>query len=121
MRGRRRVPCTRSKKHTDITDGSSNTFVVGEISWNAANGYRTWVRGVNGDPIGGCKNVLTSIGQTFFDNGAGFNDISLGSEHPGGTHVLMDDGSVRFLSNTIDLITYKVAASIDGGERDALK
>jgi prepilin-type N-terminal cleavage/methylation domain-containing protein len=108
------------KKHADVTDGSSNTFVVGEISWNDANSYRTWVRGVNGNPISGCKNVRTSIGQTFFDNGAGFNDISLGSEHRGGTHVLMGDGAVRFLADTIDLITYKAAASIDGGEAETL-
>ncbi len=108
------------KKHADITDGSSNTFVVGEISWKDANGYRTWVRGVNGNPIGGCKNVFTSIGQTFFDNGSGFNDISLGSEHPGGTQVLMGDGSVRYLADTIDLITYKAAASIDGEETEML-
>jgi len=104
----------------DITDGASNTFVVGEISWSEANSYRTWVRGVNGNPISGCKNVYTSIGQTFYNNGVGFNDISLGSEHPGGTQVLMGDGGVRFLSDTIDLITYKAAASIDGAESEQL-
>jgi hypothetical protein len=109
-----------NKKQADITDGSSNTFVVGEISWNDANGYRTWVRGVNGNPIGGCKNVFTSICQTFFNNGASFNDISLGSEHPGGTRVLMGDGAVRFLNDTIDLMTYKAAASIDGEDVGAL-
>ncbi len=109
-----------SKKHSDITDGASNSFVVGEISWRDANSYRTWVRGVNGNPISGCKNVYTSIGQTFYNNGLGFNDISLGSEHRGGTQVLMGDGAVRFLSDTIDLVTYKAAASIDGGESEQL-
>lgn len=109
-----------NKKHGDITDGASNTFIVGEISWRAANGYRTWVRGVNGNPIGGCKNIYTSIGHTAFDNSTGFNDISLGSEHLGGTQVLMADGGVRFLSDTIDLVTYKSIASIDGGEREKL-
>lgn len=105
------------KKQADVIDGTSNTFVVGEISWIGANGYRTWVRGVNGNPIGGCKNIFTSIGETSYDNnGSGFNDISLGSEHPGGTQVLMGDGSVRFLADTIDLETYKSAASIDGSE-----
>ncbi|HVJ69080.1 MAG TPA: DUF1559 domain-containing protein [Caulifigura sp.] len=109
------------KRHADITDGASNTFVVGEISWVGANGYRTWVRGVNGNPIGGCKNVSTSIGETSYENnGLGFNDISLGSEHSGGTQVLMGDGSVRLLSDTIDLVTYKAAASIDGNETDEL-
>jgi type II secretory pathway pseudopilin PulG len=108
------------KRHKDMTDGASNTFIVGEISWVGANGYRTWVRGVNGNPISGCKNVFTSIGHTAFNNGPGFNDISLGSEHPGGTQVLMGDGGVRFLSDMIDLVTYKAIASIDGGERESL-
>jgi prepilin-type N-terminal cleavage/methylation domain-containing protein len=109
-----------NKRHGDITDGASNTFIVGEISWRGANGYRTWVRGVNGNPIGGCKNITYRIGNSAFDNGPGFNDISLGSEHPGGTHVLMGDGGVRFLSDLIDLVTYKAGASIDGGERETL-
>jgi type II secretory pathway pseudopilin PulG len=109
-----------NKRHSDITDGASNTFVVGEISWRGANGYRTWVRGVNGNPIGGCKNVSSPIGQKAFDNQIGFNDISLGSEHLGGTQVLMGDGRVRFLSDAIDFVTYKAIASIDGGERETL-
>jgi type II secretory pathway pseudopilin PulG len=108
------------KRHKDVIDGASNTIVVGEISWVGANGYRTWVRGVNGNPISGCKNVFTPIGYTAFNNGPGFNDISLGSEHPCGTQVLMGDGGVRFLSDTIDLVTYKAAASIDGGESEEL-
>jgi hypothetical protein len=109
-----------NKRHTDIIDGASQTFVVGEISWSAANGYRTWVRGVNGNPISGCKNVSTPIQHTAFDNTTGFNDISLGSEHLGGAQVLMGDGGVRFLSDTIDLVTYKAIASIDGGEQEKL-
>ena len=108
------------KRHHDIIDGASQTFVVGEISWRAANGYRTWVRGVNGNPIGGCKNVSTGIGHTAFDNTVGFNDISLGSEHLGGAQVLMGDGGVRFLSDMIDIVTYKAIASIDGGEPETL-
>jgi prepilin-type N-terminal cleavage/methylation domain-containing protein len=117
-----------SKGFTDITDGASATFVVGEISWNDANGYRTWVRGVNGNPMSGAKNVLHPINTVFYGgtyrddgNASGFNDISLGSEHPGGTHVLMGDGAVRFVSETVDMVLYKNTASIDGGEAETLE
>lgn len=109
-----------SKRFGDLTDGASNSFVVGEISWKDASGYRTWVRGVNGNPMSGCKNVLEPIHVKFFNNGAGFNDISLGSEHPGGTYVLMGDGGVRFVSEAVDLVVYKSTASINGGEAEVL-
>ncbi|MBC8114428.1 MAG: DUF1559 domain-containing protein [Candidatus Saccharimonas sp.] len=110
-----------SKHFGDITDGTSSTFVVGEISWNDANSYRTWVRGVNGNPMSGAKNVVHPINTFFFNSGVGFNDISLGSQHPGGTHVLMGDGAVRFISETVDMIVYRSTASIDGGETDVLQ
>lgn len=110
-----------SRQFRDITDGASSTFVVGEISWNDANSYRTWVRGVNGNPMSGAKNVVHPINTFFFNNGVGFNDISLGSEHPGGAQVLMGDGSVRFVSELVDMIVYKSTASIDGGEIKVLQ
>ena len=100
----------------DIQDGSSNTFVVGELSWDDANGYRTWVRGHIKYTMSGCKNVVSPIGLKFMSKEDDFNDLSLGSDHVGGTHVLGGDGSVRFLSDTIDLYLYKALASIDGGE-----
>jgi type II secretory pathway pseudopilin PulG len=101
---------------TEVTDGASNTFVVGELSWNNANGYRTWVRGNIRHTMSGSKNVVSPIGITLMKSETDFNDLSLGSEHPGGTHVLMGDGAVRFLDDSIDLLTYKAMASINGGE-----
>jgi prepilin-type processing-associated H-X9-DG protein len=104
------------RRQADIIDGAANTFIVGEISWSGANAYRTWLRGVNGHPVGGCKNVFTGIGETAYDNATGFNDVSLGSEHPGGAQVLMADGAVRFVAEIVDLATYRAAASADGEE-----
>jgi prepilin-type N-terminal cleavage/methylation domain-containing protein len=100
----------------DITDGSSNTFVVGELSWNDAKCYRTWVRGHIKYTMSGCKNIVEPIGLKFMNKEEDFNDISLGSQHPGGTHVLAGDGSVKFLADTIDLYLYKGLSSINGGE-----
>lgn len=67
-----------------------------------------------------CKNILRPINNAFYDNSTNFNDVSLGSEHPGGTQVLFADGAVRFISETVDLMVYKSTASIDGEETDVL-
>jgi prepilin-type N-terminal cleavage/methylation domain-containing protein/prepilin-type processing-associated H-X9-DG protein len=116
-----------TKRFADITDGASASFVVAELSWEEANCYRTWVRGTNGEPMSGAKNVLYPMNEVFYaepsrytndGNAHGFNDVSFGSEHPGGMHVLMADGSGRFLSELIDQLIYRSAASIDGGEPD---
>ena len=38
------------------------------------------------------------------------------SDHVGGTHVLMADGAVRFVSNSVDLDTWRALFSRNGGE-----
>ena len=38
------------------------------------------------------------------------------SRHPGGANVLLSDGSVRFISETIDLMTWRGLGSRNGGE-----
>jgi prepilin-type processing-associated H-X9-DG protein len=38
------------------------------------------------------------------------------SNHPGGVNVLMADGSVRFVSNGIDLTTWRALGTCCGGE-----
>lgn len=105
----------------DITDGTTKTYVVGELSWDDAGCYRSWVRGVNGAVVGGSKNIRWSQRMRYFGdedpadgNAGGFNDVSLGSQHPRGTHLLYADGSARFCNETIDHLVYKGGASISG-------
>ena len=109
----------------DMTDGTSNTIVVGEISknWpqppddNTDDGYRTWIRGTVGSSAAGCcKNVVNAINALPYINGNTFNDMSFASEHSGGAQFLMGDGSVKFVSESVDMNVYKAAASINGGE-----
>lgn len=111
------------RRLTDITDGASSTYLVGELSWDNAGSYRSWVRGSNGDAVAGAKNVKEPIRMAYFGDGdladgsaGGFNDVSLGSEHPGGTHLLYADGSVRFCEDMIDVVVYKSSASISGND-----
>jgi prepilin-type N-terminal cleavage/methylation domain-containing protein/prepilin-type processing-associated H-X9-DG protein len=46
----------------------------------------------------------------------GEQDYAARSYHPGGVNVLMADGSVRYIKNTISLITWQALGSISGGE-----
>jgi prepilin-type N-terminal cleavage/methylation domain-containing protein/prepilin-type processing-associated H-X9-DG protein len=105
-------------KLTDVTDGTSNTLMVCERSWVEppdVDSYRTWIRGCN-NGCGACKNVTNPINATYYNGAGNFNDISFGSMHAGGANFGMCDGSVRFLSASIDMSAYKAAASRDGGE-----
>lgn len=102
---------------TDILDGTSNTLMVGERSWtNDVTGtrYRSWVRGCDTAPVcAGSRNIASGINTPSI---ATFNDIAFGSQHPGGCNFCFGDGSVRFISENINMSTYLSLASRDGGE-----
>jgi len=102
---------------TDVVDGSSVTLAVGEISWvNEVTGtrYRSWIRGChNSTACSSAKNVVNAINTP----GVGtFDDIAFGSPHNGGTNFLRADGSVQFVSETINLGVYRSVSSRNGGE-----
>jgi len=115
----------------DISDGTSTTFAVGEISWHGYRKFRTWVRGATlnqyctitkktqpGMAQGSTKNVYAPIGVG--GNGYNkFNDGEFGSEHPRGTNFMRADGSVRFIFEDIDHTTYLALASRNGNEVEA--
>jgi prepilin-type N-terminal cleavage/methylation domain-containing protein/prepilin-type processing-associated H-X9-DG protein len=101
----------------EITDGTSRTLMVGEMSWDdnaTGTRYRTWVRGCDSAPVcGGCKNVVNGIN---LHSTTTFMDMPMGSMHIGGTNFAMGDGSVRFLRDSIDITTYRAMASKNGNE-----
>jgi prepilin-type N-terminal cleavage/methylation domain-containing protein/prepilin-type processing-associated H-X9-DG protein len=105
-----------------IPDGSSNTLMVFEVSWTglerSPGSYRSWVRGGLWNNDATCiKNVTNAMRTVRYNGGGNYNDISMGSNHSGGCNVAFGDGSVRFLSETIDLNrVLKPLASRSGGE-----
>ena len=134
----------RAVGYSDIGDGSSNTFSIGEFSAgeNKVSGYTpvragwsvgaetTVTAGVNaatGVNAGGfflpttiyqTKTVryrLNSTDPTHYDPTTILNTTPLGSSHPGGVNMARADGSVSFLDDSIELNTLKFLCMIDDG------
>lgn len=118
----------------DMSDGTSNTLIVGERytpavstpAFAASAGDTIWA-GVplTASPtsgswlqalvVGECTTRInfgtsTSSGGTPRADTAGF-----GSMHTGGCHFLLGDGSVRFLSENLDMNTYRALSRIADG------
>jgi prepilin-type N-terminal cleavage/methylation domain-containing protein/prepilin-type processing-associated H-X9-DG protein len=50
------------------------------------------------------------------DFGPTYMSLSASSRHPGGVNALFADGSVRFVKNTVDPVTWRALGTINGGE-----
>jgi prepilin-type N-terminal cleavage/methylation domain-containing protein len=119
--------CDSKVRLAEITDGTSNTFMVGETSWTRGNpqgfpvGYRVWHRGCNTNnalACGSCRNVANGLGTVWSGGGstAAYNNFSFGGIHPSATNFLFCDASTRSISNEIPLGVLMATASRDGGE-----
>jgi len=99
----------------DITDGMSNSMLMIETRLEKD----TYLRG----PFWAAY-VSTSttapydyrINQPFASKPSVAQYLSPGSMHVGGCHVLLGDGSVRFLSQNISMVTQRALATIAAGE-----
>jgi len=119
---------------SDIMDGLSNTFAVGEATVSVSVGiantdscaFPIWAGGnPNGDgPNPQCLGSCFRICDTNFAincwklglNAPPESDDSFGSQHPAGCNFLMADGAVKFVSETIAMLTYKAVATRAGSE-----
>ncbi len=113
---------------SNIIDGTSNTLMVGEMSWSpgaispsniAGTRFRGWARGCENPAIGGatvCAGIKTISNAINAYSNTLFNEMPFGSQHTGGTNFAMGDASVRFLNASININTYRAAASYNSGE-----
>ena len=104
----------------DVTDGLSNTYLFGEVSWDEMPYRRMWTRNKFGDSRG-VLYLTSKIVQYPLNsrNSDYWNRVAFGSEHPGGANFAMADGSVRFVPDTIDFSVYLATASRNGGEPES--
>jgi prepilin-type N-terminal cleavage/methylation domain-containing protein/prepilin-type processing-associated H-X9-DG protein len=123
-------------KLVTITDGTSNTMFMGEYlrSSGASNDQRglNWAdqpgyghiyaayspNSTTPDTLyqGYCNN-LPSLNLPCISGDSGDNNFaSARSRHPGGLNVLMGDGSVRFVANTVSITTWQALVTMAGNE-----
>lgn len=131
----------------DATDGTTNVILIGEASdfiYNSAGSKTVAVNGAHGILMGspnlnyparcpGCMferqfNLTTvrySPNAPAIDNNAAWPGVGdnygmnnpLRSAHTGGVHVLLADGSVRFLGDNTDMVTVRGLATRADGAR----
>jgi len=101
----------------NIGDGTSNTLMIGEDlpEWNQHCG---WPRA--NYSVGTCSIPLNNAmqnGQPGYKNPGDWPNVySFRSRHSGGANFCLADGSVRFVTDGINLTTYRAMATVNGGE-----
>ncbi len=123
-------PFTRLAHHvkmSQVTDGLSNTIFMGEVrpacnrhategwAWShSGNGLISTIVPINYDTC----NREPSARCRFWDNWV--TELAFKSAHPGGANFVMGDGSVHFISETIDHTSYNRLGGKSEGEPASL-
>lgn len=110
----------------DITDGTTNTILIGEALPNTDEDYSTqesnssqdrkdhWFIGSD-DVDGNQRDASEMLGST----GVGINlfdiELSFSSQHPTGCQVSLCDGSTRFVAETVDPVTWSALGTRNDG------
>lgn len=115
--------------YRDLRDGSSNTLFIGEKHLFANDGgylvgdrstlrnTGTAINAILQPAVDGSGNQINARGPVFTPPNESAEYVGgFGSYHAGGALFLFGDGSVRFLSENIDTVTYSRLASIADGE-----
>lgn len=104
-----------------INDGASNTLLVGEASYFNPTGRGVfWACGYDHYSIGAVNNYTAQFSHDFSKapcNAGEYCKLGFNSYHPGGLNFVLCDGTSRFVSINIDLVSiYPALATIAGGE-----
>lgn len=124
---------------SQITDGLSKTLIFGERKYR----FASWLAGSSwsganiASPVSICSNSAShatypinadNMTYGFYKGhqplplppgGAAsvvMNDLPFGSYHPGGANFAKADGSVSFLADSLEILTFEAMATIDGEE-----
>ncbi|WP_437190938.1 DUF1559 domain-containing protein [Planctomicrobium sp. SH527] len=119
-------------KISEITDGTSNTLMVAEQSapdptciysgkdcrsaghnggmWSGGNGGNNWSAGITAPRLG-----INSKQTTTYSIDPYRTNTKIISQHTGGAHGCMADGSVRFLSENMDYNTFMALCARNDG------
>jgi prepilin-type N-terminal cleavage/methylation domain-containing protein/prepilin-type processing-associated H-X9-DG protein len=117
----------------DVVDGTSNTLFFGERS-HVDEAFDQWADGAGEQTIGNygwwhtCGGLaivdatMTTLAPLNYESDttqpefACLRVSAFGSLHPGGANFALVDGSVRFVSETIEMTTYRALSTRQGGE-----
>ena len=100
-----------SVRFRDVFDGLSNTMFVGERRNDL--GVVSWI-GVLSDVSEPFARIVGATDNTPNNPTGTFQDFR--SYHPGGINVALGDGSITFINNSIDPVTYQALGTLAGGE-----
>jgi prepilin-type N-terminal cleavage/methylation domain-containing protein/prepilin-type processing-associated H-X9-DG protein len=89
---------------TDVEDGVANVFMIGESRYGGA----AWGASAKQDSCAYARNLAGAQDQINLYATQGVHDTrGFSSYHTGGAHFSMCDGSVQFISENINLTTYR--------------
>ncbi len=103
----------------DLRDGSTSTIMIGEVQ--RLNAGTVTTTSMDGWAVGGLPTLFTTA-DAVVQSQMGINGKqreTAGSDHSGGAHFGLADGSVRFLSQNMDLNLYTSLGTI--GESETIR
>jgi len=118
----------RERKGSEITDGQSNTLMIGEfvhrdvqpcqgVNCDQAPGsVRPWYLGGYQDAPYSFKTVELTPNVQINRDAIVFNHLPMGSFHPGVTQFAYVDGSVHIIADGVQLLPFYYLATADGGD-----
>jgi len=99
-----------------VTDGTSNTLLIGERAVDASHSWGWTLTGNEGDSILGTGAPIWTGALTLANNYNAGTAVMFSSHHSGLVQFALADGSVRGLSSNVDFTTFKNLGTRAGGE-----